>query len=71
MERKKCLKRNKVHDRISQILRALVTDIGDARGIHLIDLSLAAKDLQAFVDEALDAAYEEGYEQGMEYDGNR
>lgn len=57
--------RSQVNGAISNALRSRITDIGDGRGINLMDISLVNKDITEIVDRAMEVVYTFGVEDGM------
>lgn len=60
----KTINRKLVNDRIGQIVRDAVGDVGGARGISLMDIGIVIRELQELSDTVVNLAYTTGYEDG-------
>ncbi len=57
--------RSQVNGAISNALSSRITDIGDGRGINLMDISLVKADITEIVDRAMEVIYTFGVEDGI------
>lgn len=57
--------RQRTNDKIMEILRSHVTDIGDGRGINLMDISTVCKEIIEVTDAAVHLMYAVGNQDGV------